>query len=160
MVNQISKWLLTIVGVVVIGVLIDLILPNGKISKYIKSIYSIIIIFVIISPLSTLSKTNFNINSTSYDNQINQNYLDSINQDKANKISSNIENYLSKNGFLNVNIEVIYSYENYNFKIDLINVFLNNLVIQGKDEHINKCEAIKTCILEYLGKECELKFYE
>ena len=34
-----TSWILSIVGIVLLGVLIDLILPNGEIQKYIKSIF-------------------------------------------------------------------------------------------------------------------------
>ncbi len=42
-----SAWLLSIVGVVSLGVLIELLLPEGENSKYIKGIFSVIVIFVI-----------------------------------------------------------------------------------------------------------------
>ncbi len=33
-------WILSIVGIVFIGVILDIILPDGKTSKYIKHIFS------------------------------------------------------------------------------------------------------------------------
>ena len=51
-----SGWLIGIVGVVSLGVLIEVLLPEGENSKYIRGIFSIIVIFVIISPLPKLAK--------------------------------------------------------------------------------------------------------
>ena len=54
-----SGWLIGIVGVVSLGVLIEVLLPEGENSKYIRGIFSIIVIFVIISPLPKLAKGDY-----------------------------------------------------------------------------------------------------
>ena len=46
--SEISVYLLTIVGVVFLMVVIELVLPDSKVSKYIKSIFAIFIVVVII----------------------------------------------------------------------------------------------------------------
>ena len=54
-------YLLSILGVVMLGVVIDVILPSGSISKYISGIFAIIVMFVIISPVITWVKSGYNI---------------------------------------------------------------------------------------------------
>ena len=49
--SGIGAWLLSIIGIIIIGNLIELILPDSNISKYVKSIYSFIVVFVIINPI-------------------------------------------------------------------------------------------------------------
>lgn len=49
-----SAWLLSLVGIVVIGVLADIILPDGEMSKYVKGIMAVFTVFVIVSPLPNL----------------------------------------------------------------------------------------------------------
>ena len=39
-----TSYILSILGIIVAGLLIDVIVPNGTISKYIKSIYSIFVV--------------------------------------------------------------------------------------------------------------------
>ena len=46
-----SAWLLSIAGVVVIGVLVELLLTDSPMSKFIRSIYAFFILLVIVSPL-------------------------------------------------------------------------------------------------------------
>lgn len=50
---------MSIVGVVAIGVLLDILLPSGEINKYIKGVFGIVVVFVIIIPLPKLVKGDF-----------------------------------------------------------------------------------------------------
>lgn len=54
-----TEWLMSIVGVVAIGVLLDILLPSGEINKYIKGVFGIVVVFVIIIPLPKLVKGDF-----------------------------------------------------------------------------------------------------
>ena len=51
-----TGYILSILGIIVIGILIDIIVPNGAINKYIKSIYSIFVVAVLINPIFGLVK--------------------------------------------------------------------------------------------------------
>ena len=44
-------WILSICGVVFLGVMIDVISPNGKMNTFIKSIFSLVFIFVLVTPI-------------------------------------------------------------------------------------------------------------
>lgn len=49
-----SAWIISIVGVICLGVLLEIVLPEGKTSKYVKGTFSLLVIFVIILPLPKL----------------------------------------------------------------------------------------------------------
>ena len=51
---NLSSWVLTIVGMVVLSVIGDIILPQGKISKTVKGVFAFITVLVIASPLPEL----------------------------------------------------------------------------------------------------------
>lgn len=53
-----AGWLMGIVGVVALGVLLDILLPSGEINKYIKGIFGIVVVFVIVAPLPKLFDKN------------------------------------------------------------------------------------------------------
>ena len=61
--SEVSIYLLSIVGVVFLLVVVELVLPDSKISKYIKSIFSIFIVVVIITPIVKLVKNDWDWNS-------------------------------------------------------------------------------------------------
>lgn len=54
-------WLLKIVGVVFLGVLVDILYPNGKTNKFCKGIFSLLTLFVIISPIFNLKIDSINM---------------------------------------------------------------------------------------------------
>ncbi|MEG2561243.1 MAG: stage III sporulation protein AF [Clostridia bacterium] len=54
-----SAWILSIVGIITLGVLVDIILPDGETNKYIKGIFSMIVIFMIIAPLPKMMNSDF-----------------------------------------------------------------------------------------------------
>ena len=54
-----TGWLASIVGVVVIGVVIELLTQNRRLGKFVRSIYGFIVLFVIVSPLPKLLKADW-----------------------------------------------------------------------------------------------------
>ena len=56
-----GNYILSIVGIVILGVIIDIMLVEGQMQKYIKSIFVIFVIFVIIAPIPNLMKTDFSV---------------------------------------------------------------------------------------------------
>jgi len=47
----VSSWLLSIAGVTIIGVLVELLLTNSPVHKFVRSIYAFFILFVIVAPI-------------------------------------------------------------------------------------------------------------
>ena len=70
-----SSWLLSIVGVVFMGVLFDLIYPNGKTNSLCKSIFAILSLFVMVAPILKID-----INDIKADNFNNQELIEHINE--------------------------------------------------------------------------------
>lgn len=54
-----ATWLASIVGVVVVGVVVDLMTQGRRMGNFIRAIYGFIILFVIVSPLPNLLKMNW-----------------------------------------------------------------------------------------------------
>lgn len=46
-----GEWILTVVGIAILTILCDVILPDGQTRKYVKTVMGIIVTFVIIQPL-------------------------------------------------------------------------------------------------------------
>ena len=53
------EWILSIIGVVFIDLILDVLLPSGKTTAFIKSILAIAFMYVIISPIFRLDINNF-----------------------------------------------------------------------------------------------------
>lgn len=54
-----TAWLASIVGVVIIGVVIELLIQGRRMGNFVRSIYGFIVLFVIVSPLPNLLKADW-----------------------------------------------------------------------------------------------------
>lgn len=147
---DLSAYLMSIVGVVILGILIDLVLPEGKINKYTKSIMAIFVIGVILSPLTTLLKSppnpDFSMQSSNY--TLDQSLLDNLNRQNMLVISNNIESFLAENGYQNVDISITTENNDGEVKIKYIYVNLCDLVITKNLEHIDYTTKIKELVIK------------
>ena len=143
-----KMYILSILGIVVAGMLIDIILPKGNINKYIKGIYSIFVVAVLVNPLlKVLSKTkNLTINYKEYSADIK--LLNYIYEKRCEKLEEEIEIIFSDQGYTNIKIYLEFSIENDELIYNSCKVDLKKLVISQDKQHINKYEFIKETIKE------------
>lgn len=156
-----SGYILSILGIVIVGVLVDIVVPSGTINKYIKSIYAIFVLAVILSPvIKFLSNTHdINVNITGY--EINEDLMNYINTNKIKSTETNIENKLKDEGFDGIDIKINYSIESNELMINSCTVNMQNLVITSDKQHINKYEFIIEVVREYTNlADEEIIFYE
>ena len=99
-----AAWVLSIVGIVSIGVLLDIIIPEGEINKYIKGIFSIVTICVIIAPLPKIIDKNFDITDyfgTESSIAVDERFVEEVNGERV------AETMLKSNGIDGVKVEII-----------------------------------------------------
>lgn len=138
MLAELSKWILSIAGIISLSVLIELILPNGQMNRYIKGILSFLIVLVIILPLPKLMNEKINLdNIFNYDQNIeaDEDYLYQLNLDKINALQKQIENKIDSYGYKYISVYISADILNKNMKIKSINVDLSHLVISENAEH-------------------------
>lgn len=153
--SGISAYLLSIVGVVILLVIIDLILPDSKISKYIKSIAAVFVVAVIASPIVKLVNSNWDGHSlfVGGEYQIDENILNNINQQNIEVLEDEITNYLTEQGFEGVEVMVSANFTENELKISYIYVNLCDLVINENLEHIDYYTKIKELITQQINIE-------
>ena len=148
-----NSYLLALLGVILLGVLIDVILPSGSTSKYIMGIFSIFVMFSIISPIVTWVKKDYNISDyfTSVDIQLNQQLLYNINNSKLQALETDIEQSLYANGYEGVEIDIQFSVVADDVEIKQVLADISNLVINNKSANINKYVYIRQAIMKHLA---------
>ena len=96
-----QSYILSVLGIVLVSVLIEIILPSGQTAKYIKSVFSIFVVYVLISPILSMIKKDYDI--TKYlqqgNMQINQTLLNNIYKDQIDAKNTDIENILENAGY-------------------------------------------------------------
>lgn len=147
-------YILSILGIILIGSLIDIILPDGKINKFIKSIYAIFVLAVIINPLTRFIKSsNFLTGITRGDLSVSAStivYNDIIvNKEKF------VESVLKNNGLAGIDIKLQYKIENDEIVVNKCTANIKNLVIDSSKRHINKYDYVRKIIKDCIGLEDE-----
>ena len=130
------KWLLSVVGVVFLGVMFDLVYPRGKTNTLCKSIFGVIAVFVMISPI-----LKFDVNNI--DNSIDTTIIDST---IMNAMDSSYERKLLSKlkdmGIDGLNVEIEGKMFNNMYEISNVYIDTTNIVLEKNFEYINKYEVI------------------
>ena len=144
-----SKWLISIVGVVFLGVLLDLVYPNGKTNAFCKSIFGIITVCIMISPIVKFKNSDYSIDLN------NNSLLTSINKSKELALKSQIEGCLISNGINGAIVEIDSNLLENDFEIENVYVDISDLVLTEKVTNINKYEVILETVLEIVDIDNE-----
>lgn len=139
MLATISTWILSIAGVVCLSVIVELILPNGQMAKYIKGIFSFIIILVIIMPIPKLFKMNFDFSNVFNTDEIHlqEDYLYQLNLNKILKIKTEIEDDVTEMGYQNVVVSINADIFASSVEFKSVSVDLRHIVITPNAPHMH-----------------------
>ncbi|MBO5394391.1 MAG: stage III sporulation protein AF [Clostridia bacterium] len=163
---SVSSWILSIAGIICLSVLVELVLPDGQMNRYIKGIFSFIVVFIIISPLPKLLNKNIDISSIfSYEQsfQLDEEYLYQLNLDKLNSLQSAIEKEIKTNGYENVALYINADIFNNEMQIKSVSVDLTQLVILENAEHrdiVKIKNHITTIVKKHIDIDEEMIMYD
>ncbi len=148
----VSSWILSIAGICILSVLIDLFLPDGNSSSHIKTLFNFVIILVIIAPLPNLLKKDFSASIIFNKDEIviQEDYIYQLNRDKLTMLEKSIENKLSEDGLSNIDISISADIFTLQMTIDAVYVDLSNLVIQENSSHINIENEVIEVIVSFI----------
>lgn len=145
-----SKWLFSVVGIVFLGVLFDMIYPNGKTNSFCKSLFGVFTIYALISPLLQI---DFKL--TSSDSFIDVSIVESINKSKNDALILKIENGLKTDGIYGVFVEIDCDMTNNEYVVEKIYIDITNIVLDKNYENINIYEVITDKIIKLTGVDSE-----
>lgn len=152
----IEIYVLSIVGIVFLGVLVDIIMPEGDMNKFIKGLFSIIALFVIVSPVQKIFNKDFDVDEIIYDKtavQMDEDYLEATTKQMKNELEITLCVKLKDAGFDNVKVEISCDMSNNVFQIKKVILDISKMVINTNIPHINKYTEIKQVVTNYLNVE-------
>ena len=160
--SSISSWILSITGIIVVTLLVEIILPNGKTNKLIKSIIGIFSIFVIISPLKKFDIDSLDLTEVFQSEiKIDSNFIDNRNKEKIVAYEKLIEDTLTQNGYKNTIILLKGAFDGEKLIFENAFVDLRDLVLLEDSLNINKYTKIIAIIKKVIIIEEEkIVFYE
>ena len=149
---KISSWLLAITGVIILSVLAEFILPDGKLNKYIKAIFSFVILLVVIMPLPKLLGKDYDISKwfNSNESVLQEDYLYQLNLDKVTALNKKISDRILQEGYKNVEVSINANVLTSSLEIFGVYVDLENLKFDEKvkDRSIGATKLKITEIIE------------
>lgn len=92
-------WIIAIVCTIVLGVLLEIVLPKGKMAKYVKGVFSLVVILVIVSPLPKLFGSDWKFDFSSAWANVNNTFVDETKDDRLDEQASELESYLALYGY-------------------------------------------------------------
>lgn len=148
-----SSWLLSIAGMAVLGVLIDVVLPNGQTNKYVKGMFAFCMLLVIIAPLPALVNKNFDMDSifAKTEIEIDNDFIYQVNRTKLNYFENQIKKQIEDKGIMHVNIVVNADIFSTNMQIKNVFVDLRNVVISGNASHIDIKKTVLEIVLDNIN---------
>ena len=132
-----TKWLLSILGVVFLAVLLDIVYHNGKTNKFCKSIFGLFAIIVLVSPIFKID-----FQKTSNDNFISTTLNKNIQSSKDEYYKFKIENALEEDDISGISVEIESNMDNNVYQIQNVLVDTSNIVLTDFLTHNNKYEVI------------------
>lgn len=161
--ESISAWILSIAGICMLSVIIDLVVPDGKTNTIIKNVFSYAIVLVVILPLPKLFKNNTDLNDlfSPVDFPMQDNYIYNVNQAKLDKWTQDINDDLVNGGIYGAVVSISANIFERNMEINAVYVDLYNVVISDENKNINIKTEVVRVVLNYINiKEDKVIFYE
>ena len=145
-----KSYLYGIIASFSIMVLIDLIMPEGKMEKIVKAVSSLIIFLMLIHPL-----INFINSSKEIDISPNEEVSNAI-EIRSDSYTEHVIENLIKNEFnINVIVEINRKKNEYKSQIEFVSITYQNNDINTFDEHINLEDKMSELVSNYLNIERE-----
>lgn len=91
---------MSVVGVICLGILLEIVLPEGQTAKYVKGAFSLLIVFVIASPLPALVKGDFKFSYDASVYEVDGEYVNSTYAMLSSNMSGHAEYALKCEGYV------------------------------------------------------------
>ena len=153
-----KDWILSLAVSAFFITILGLLLPNGKLSNFIKKTLSVLLIFVIIQPIIKLrdKELNFNLMDDVFNVETQTNYLEYVGNKKVISIQNQCVEIVKKCGINGAIVELTYDFdEEYKLQILSSKIILSNSVIKEDKSHIDIIEQAKELISKHLNIEKE-----
>lgn len=137
---------MSIVGAAILGVLADLVMPEGSTKKYIKSIMSVITLFIILSPIPALINKKWDYSDIFGSNEIqaDRKIVDNVNSQQIAILEESLEDKLGSDGFLGAEVKLTTLIKDNVIKIKAVSVDVSKCEIQKDTKTLSKIkEKIK-----------------
>ena len=143
-----GEWLVGIVGVISLGLLLEILLPDGQTSKYVRGAFSLLVILVVISPIPKLLGGEYNLDLTGVNYDVDLDYVQQTSSQYTDILEDDLEKILKEQGIESV-VEIVVkegSVKDVDFV--MIKIFLSRIDENQENTFIN---VSKDMVSKYLS---------
>ncbi|MBQ2724028.1 MAG: stage III sporulation protein AF [Clostridia bacterium] len=155
-----SSWILSIVGVSLLTILCNVIMPDDKLNKYVKTVCSLVVVSVMFSPilgiiqnlsfqLDDLEQVNNSVNLETY-------FVEQTVED----IERRLEEELDANAIVGCTVEIYYHVSNDKLILQKAVVNIQNVVLTSPLQVIKLKENIEKILFDLYSFEQGVAFVE
>lgn len=150
---NLTSWILSIVGMIVLSVLADIIIPTGQTSKVIKGVLAFITVLVIASPLPTLFDGTIDVSSyfTDKEYSMDLDLSNTIFEIRLKTMEEQLKKSLEEHGVFNCEVVIIAQEDETFLKIEKITINLDNAVIKEINGNKIDVERIIEVVADVAG---------
>ncbi|MBR4745754.1 MAG: hypothetical protein IK070_03510 [Clostridia bacterium] len=149
-----KAWIFSVCGIVFLGLMVDVISPNGKTNTFIKSIFSLIFLFVLASPLVKIVNTKINFSEYSWN--MDSDYMEVLKNQKIASLEQGMIAKLQESGYSNVGVKIEGILTNNEISITKVYVIPQNEVLTDSTSSINNGNTIRDIIALTLSVDKEV----
>lgn len=144
-----SAWLLSVVGIVSAGVLLDILLPDGDMAKYAKGVFALIVVLVLVSPIASVVSDGSLADALQGATQIEADgaFLDSLDRDREQADEEKVQAALQRAGYETESVN-IFAAATQSYSPQRVNVKMQNfgeLTDEQKSEIENIVKSAVAC---------------
>ena len=138
----ISGWIMSILGIVVLGTTVDLLMTKSRMKNIIRSVFATVSVLVIITPLPSLIRNGVDIS-----------FSDMLGQMKIHTMKAAIESALENDGISGVKVELTAEVHDNEITVQRVVIDLSDSVIKDNLANINKYEFIKERVKSFTNNQ-------
>ena len=161
-----SEYIWAVSGAAIISALAAILLPEGRIGKFIKGILKLFCLAVMLTPLFSVAEQFLNGDlgavaggGDSSVSELDEQFIDAVFDSRAKEQAKEIDALLEDEFSVAVSAEVVWESVEYAYRVTDVNIKIENFGMYGSDEHIFIIGQIKDRVQELLP-EAEVNVYE
>ncbi|MBQ8431053.1 MAG: stage III sporulation protein AF [Clostridia bacterium] len=157
-----QTYIISVLGLVVLSVLTEIILPAGQTAKYIKSIIAVFIVYVLVNPIVTFIKSDFDLDNyiDTSTIKVNQTLLFNLYEEQIKVKQDDLENKLKEEGYEGVEINLEFEIVEEEIIITKAIINIDNLVLTNSNGNINKYQFIRQTVMSNIAIKEESIVFE
>jgi len=141
-----SGWLLGIAGIIIIGVIVEILLTDSPMSKFIRSIFGFFVLLVIVAPIPGFFRNGIEVGGNiDYDWEL----IGTINALSLESATQRVERALDQAGFQHVLVTITKQHNVPSFRVE--RVFINAIGVWHNHTNINVESEIIRIVTVVLG---------